>query len=137
MNNNQQKNHRYLDYIIVGAGPAGLQLAYYLQKNNRSYVVLEKSDAPGNFFRTFPRHKKLISINKVYTGIEDKEVNLRWDWNSLLSDDYSLLFKDYNKDYFPHSDSLVDYLKDYANLHQLNIKFNTEVVEIAKDQFFS
>ncbi len=35
------------DYIIVGAGPAGLQMGYYLERANRSYVILEKESVPG------------------------------------------------------------------------------------------
>ena len=35
------------DYIVVGAGPAGLQLGYYLQMAGRDYVVLEKSNISG------------------------------------------------------------------------------------------
>ena len=32
----------YYDYCVVGAGPGGIQMAYFLQKNNRNYIVLEK-----------------------------------------------------------------------------------------------
>ena len=35
------------DYIVIGAGPAGLQLGYYLQMAGRDYVVLEKSNISG------------------------------------------------------------------------------------------
>ena len=48
---------------------------------------LEKGERPGHFFETFPRHRMLISINKVYTGYDDPVINLRWDWNSLLTRD--------------------------------------------------
>ncbi len=30
------------EYVIVGAGPAGLQAAYFLEKSKRSYVVMRK-----------------------------------------------------------------------------------------------
>jgi thioredoxin reductase len=29
------------DYIVIGAGPAGLQVAYNLQKHQANYLVLE------------------------------------------------------------------------------------------------
>jgi thioredoxin reductase len=74
------------DYLIIGAGPAGLQLGFYLQQRGLNYLILEGSDKPGHFFEHQPRHRQLISINKKYTGYEDPEINLRWDWNSLLSD---------------------------------------------------
>ena len=41
----------------------------------------------GSFFTRYPRHDKLISINKRFTGKTNKEFNMRHDWNSLLSDD--------------------------------------------------
>ena len=51
----------------------------------------------GSFFDTYPRHDRLISINKRHTGKTNKEFNMRHDWNSLLSDDgNSLLSGDGN-----------------------------------------
>jgi thioredoxin reductase len=125
-----------LEYLVIGAGPAGLQLGYYLEKANRNYLILEGGNKAGEFFSKFPRHKKLISINKVYTGYEDTEINLRWDWNSLLSDSEEMLFKNYSREYFPHTDDLIRYLGDFANQFNLNIKYNCQVVKIAKNDKF-
>ena len=80
-------NDTLIDYLVIGAGPAGLQLGYFLERAGRDYLILEAGAAPGKFFRTFPRHRRLISINKPHTGWDDPELNLRMDWNSLLSDD--------------------------------------------------
>src|SRR5262245_51249455 len=96
-----------LDYLVIGAGPAGLQLGYYLQKAGHRYLILEAGDSAGTFFKKFPRHRTLISNNKVNTGYTDAEKNLRWDWNSLLSDREDLLFKNYSKKYFPPADEMV------------------------------
>ena len=30
------------EYIILGGGPSGIQLAYYFEKNNLNYIILEK-----------------------------------------------------------------------------------------------
>ncbi len=124
----------HFDYLIIGAGPAGLQLGYYLEKNQRNYLILERADVPGAFFKTFPRHRMLISINKVYTGTDDQEINLRWDWNSLLSDDEEMLFKNYTKKYFPAADTFVNYLADFAAHYNLKIQYNTAVANIAKNE---
>ena len=124
------------EYLIIGAGPAGLQLGYYLEKANRNYLILEAANQAGSFFNKFPRHKKIISINKVHTGYEDTEVNLRWDWNSLLSDSKEMLFKNYSREYFPHTDDLVRYINDFANHFNLKIKYNCQVVRIAKNDNF-
>lgn len=122
-----------LDYLIIGAGPAGLQLGYYLEQNQRDYLILERAANPGAFFEAFPRHRKLISINKVYTGKDDPEANLRWDWNSLLSESDDLLFKHYTKRYFPQAENLVHYLADFARHFDIQIKYETDVVNVRKE----
>ena len=124
------------DYLIIGAGPAGLQMGYFLEKAGRDYRILEAGAAPGTFFSRFPRHRKLISVNKVYTGFEDDELNLRWDWNSLLGDSDAPLFKQYNKHYFPPADIMVEYLGAFAAHHQLRIAYDTPVANIARDGDF-
>lgn len=130
------KNSVELDYLIVGAGPAGLQLAYYLEKANRSYLILEGGNRAGVFFEKFPRHRKLISINKVHTGYTDPEVNLRHDWNSLLCDNQVLSFKKYSTEYFPNADHFVEYLNEFAQLYKLKIAYNTRVMTVSKDGGF-
>jgi thioredoxin reductase len=127
---------REVDYLIIGAGPAGLQLGYFLEQAKRNYLILEAGESPGTSFKQFPRHRQLISINKRYTGYNDPEINLRWDWNSLLSHDNELQFTDYSKDYFPNASTLVQYLGDFANRFKLNIEYETRVVSITKDDKF-
>lgn len=127
----KMKNKVY-DYLIIGAGPGGLQLGYCLEKAGRDYLILERGDSASTFFKTMPRHRKLISINKVYTGYDDPQRNLRWDWNSLLSDQDELLFKHYSKSFFPPAKEMVRYLNDFARTLKLRIRFGTEVAGIRK-----
>ncbi|XP_053577353.1 FAD-dependent oxidoreductase domain-containing protein 2 isoform X2 [Bombina bombina] len=108
----------YHDYCILGAGPGGLQAARFLKDSGRDYVVLERNQSPGSFFLRFPRHRKLISINKKFTGRKNREFNLRHDWNSLLSQDRNLLFGRYSSDFFPHADDMLRYLQNFsAGIH--------------------
>jgi thioredoxin reductase len=126
-----------VDYLIVGAGPAGLQLGYFLEQANQNYLILEAGDSPATSFKQFPRHRQLISINKRHTGFDDPEINMRWDWNSLLNEGRdSLLFTHYTRDYFPSADTLVEYLQDFAEKFKLKIQHNAKVVRITKDQKF-
>ncbi len=125
-----------VDYLVIGAGPAGLQLGYFLHRAGRSYRILEAGPDSGTFFRTFPRHRKLISINKPHTGSTDPELNLRMDWNSLLSDDPDLLFTRYSTKYFPDADDLVRYLADFAAKTDLDIRYDSRVVEVRREGHF-
>ncbi|MEV0826049.1 NAD(P)-binding domain-containing protein [Nonomuraea rubra] len=125
-----------LDYLVIGAGPAGLQLGHFLHRAGRTYLILEAGPEPGQFFRTFPRHRTLISINKKHTGWDDPELNLRMDWNSLLSDDPGLLFTRYSDRYFPHADDLVRYLRDYAEACGLRIAYDARVTRVERPDGF-
>ncbi len=125
-------------YIIIGAGPGGLQIAHYLESAKRDYVVLESSLIAGSFFESFPRWRQLISINKAETGKDSLDFNLRHDWNSLLSEPShvwdvtssstnasrlldvnarksGLYFRSYSEAYYPEAERLVSYLQDWAD----------------------
>jgi thioredoxin reductase len=118
-----------MDYVVVGAGPAGLQLAYFLERAGRDYLVLESGPTPGTFYRRFPRHRRMISINKPHTGWHDPEKDLRVDWNSLLSDDPALRFTRYTGRYFPDAGDYVRYLTDFGR--GLNVRYDTRVRRVA------
>ncbi|XP_069593258.1 FAD-dependent oxidoreductase domain-containing protein 2 isoform X2 [Ranitomeya imitator] len=113
------------DYCVLGAGPGGIQIAKFLEEAGRDYIVFERNLGPGSFFYRFPRHRKLISINKRFTGRMNKEFNLRHDWNSLLSQDEHLRFFHYSHDFFPHADDMVRYLNNFSSA--LNIHYGKEI----------
>jgi thioredoxin reductase len=122
-----------LDYLIIGAGPAGLQLAALLEADGKhDYLVLEGAETPGAFFARFPRHRQLISINKPRTGSSDPEVNLRLDWNSLLTDDPALLFTGYTERYFPDADVMVRYLADFAAKTGVRVRYDARVTRVSR-----
>ena len=130
---------RVYDYLIVGAGPGGIQLGYFFEKAGHDYLILERANEAGSFFRKFPRHRKLISINKKYLGqleerenVDCAEVALRYDWNSLLCDDPEFRFTKYTDDYFPDADLYVDYLNDFVKKYRVKIDYGVEVRKISK-----
>jgi len=120
-------------YVIVGGGPAGLQLSYFLQRAGCDYVALEREAASGSFFSKYPRHRRLISINKVHVHSEDPEIRLRWDWNSLLNHDPEMHFPKFSQEYMPAADDLVRYLNEFQRVHGLNVRYGTEVRLIERD----
>lgn len=123
-------------YIVLGAGPAGLQIGYFLRRGSHDVLLLERGSSPGTFFQTYPRHRRLISINKVHTGIRDEETNLRWDWNSLLSDFQGPVFSSFSTEYFPPAEAMQAYLAEYAARHQLPIQYEIDIDRIERDGRF-
>ena len=125
----------YHDYIVVGSGPSGLQMGYLLDAAGRDYLMLEGSDRAGKFFTKFPRHRRLNSFNKRFNWFAEADYNLRFDWHSLLTHDFSFSFKDkpYSKDIFPLADTYVEYLNDFREHFDLNVQFDTRVTYIRRD----
>ena len=143
----RQAEERHIRYVIIGAGPGGLQLAHYLDSAGRDYTILEQNSKPGSFFETLPRFRKLISINKRHSGRVELDHMMRHDWNSLLSDPSHsayrtdlptsstdaalsltlaerygwLFFRNYSHDYYPHADDLVRYIHDWSAGSRLNL----------------
>ncbi len=74
----------------------------------------------------------MISINKPHTGWDDPELDLRMDWNSLLSDDPDLRFTRYTDRYFPDADDYLRYLADYAAGCGLRIEYGTPIARVAR-----
>jgi len=125
----------HYEFLIVGAGPAGVQAAIYLKERGVDYLMIDKSDGVGSHWKKFPRHRELISINKKFTGSDNADFKLRHDWNSLLSaEEDPLLFTDFTSELYPTADDLLRYMEKIQERHQLNGLFNTEVNHITKNE---
>lgn len=123
------------EYCVLGAGPAGLQMGYFLSRSQRDYIILERNTGPGSFFNIYPRHRKLISINKIYTGRRNKEFNLRHDWNSLLSDRPDLLFQRISQELYPNADDFPRYLSMFVKELGLKVKYGADIGRIKASEF--
>jgi thioredoxin reductase len=107
-----------MKHIVIGAGPAGLQMASYLE----DCLILEKETNVCSFFRYYPRQRTFISLNR--------SKNMKYDWNSFLDDDVS--FRDYTEELYPSTDDYIKYAEDFVKRKNLNIKFEYEVKRIEK-----
>lgn len=96
--------------VVIGAGPAGLSTAYYLEKNRIDYVVLEKSQI-GDSWLGMPDFFNLVTPN--------------WT-NKLPGKPAQPLFKT------PSCNEYGRYLQKYAEVHSLKVLPNTEVTHVIK-----
>ena len=131
MMNTTMKN--YHEYIIVGAGPAGCQMGYLMEQANQDYLILEANDCAGSFYQQYPRHGTLISLNKRNNWFPEPEFNMRHDWNSLLTHDFSHQFTTYSTELFPKSADLVRYLNDFVEKFGIRIQYNSPVKHISRE----
>ncbi|WP_090066233.1 NAD(P)-binding domain-containing protein [Lentzea flaviverrucosa] len=99
-----------VEYLVIGAGPAGLQMGRFLHRAGREYLIVEQEPEPASFFRTFPRHRVLST-----------------DDNSLFE---GAPFARYSKRSFPDANDLVRYLEDFAR--PLNIRYGTPVSDLGR-----
>jgi thioredoxin reductase len=118
------------DYIILGAGPAGLQTGYFLSEAGIDYKIIERALAPASFYTTFPRRRELISFNRTNTIFNDRRINLRFDWNSLLTKDNDFRLSDITRSLYPKADGLVDYLQSFSARYRLNINFGVDISSV-------
>lgn len=122
---------------IVGAGPAGLQLGHFLSKDTsqlQDFVIFEQSSSAGSFFRRFPVHRMLISLNKRHTRSTSPEFRMRHDWNSLLGTDTLGIapMTARTRELYPQADVLAKYLEDYAQHLLQYIEFNVQVLRLSR-----
>jgi len=101
-----------LDYIIIGAGQAGLAMAYHLKKSNKNFLIVDG----------------------------DVEIGASWlnRWNSLklfTPTEYNHLpgFKfDAPKGYYPNKFEVADYFKSYVAHYDFTTQFNTLITAVQK-----
>ncbi len=74
------------DAIVVGSGPGGLQISYYLSRLGIDHAVISADPGPGGMFRHYPFFQRLLSWTKPHARLpRDSREYERYDWNSLVA----------------------------------------------------
>jgi thioredoxin reductase len=72
--------------LVVGSGPGGLQISYYLSRLGIHHAVISADPGPGGMFRQFPFFQRLLSWTKPHVQVaHDSREYERYDWNSLVA----------------------------------------------------
>ena len=100
--------------IIIGAGPSGLALAHWLEKENIDYLILERSQAAGSSWRQMPDQLHLIS---------------KWPTNCLIPCDKKLFPKEMSH----KAPAFSEYLNEFSKRFNLKIEFNVNVTAFKKE----
>ena len=99
-------------HIIIGAGQAGLSIAYYLDKNKEDFLILERDSVASTWKKQYDS-LTLITPNP-FISLAGKKFNTQ------------------NK--FPTKNEVVNYLKDYSTTFADHIVLDTQVLEITQEE---
>ncbi|MBT2255946.1 flavin-containing monooxygenase [Priestia megaterium] len=102
------------DTIVIGSGQAGLATAYYLQKNNLNYLVLEASEQTAGSWPSYYDSLTLFSPAR---------------YSSLPGYQFPG-----DPERYPTKREVISYLVEYANHFDLNISTGERVTEVQKNQ---
>lgn len=102
------------DVLILGAGPAGLALAWHLKKGGVSFLLIEQEQTVGASWRQMPEHLHLITL---------------WKSNYLVEEDKTA-FNPYHK---LSAKEFADYLQQFQHRHQFPVQYNCKVEQIKQD----
>jgi len=106
------------DYIIVGAGQAGLAMAYQLKQTNANFLILDNKNEIGASWL-----KRWDSL-KLFTPTE---------FNHLPGMPFPA-----PKGHYPDKHDVANYFKAYVSVFELPVKLKTQVVKVTKtDEVFT
>jgi putative flavoprotein involved in K+ transport len=98
------------DYIIIGAGQAGLAIAYYLNKQNANYLIIDANTETGA-----PWLKRWDSL-KLFTPSE---------FNNLPGMKFP-----HKKGHYANKYEVANYLKEYVSKFNIPIEFNHKITSL-------
>ena len=102
------------DYIIIGAGQSGLAIAYYLNKRNANYLIVDANSDIGA-----PWLKRWDSL-KLFTPSE---------FNNLPGMEFP-----HEKGHYANKYEVAKYLKSYVSKFKIPIEFNHKITSLKKEK---
>lgn len=114
--------------VVVGSGPGGLQLSYFLERLGVEHAVLSADPGPGGMFLRYPLFQRLNTWSKPYAVPERRTRPYDWyDWNSLVGDEpphRSLVpeFMD-GTSYFPARHEMAAGLAAFADRATIRVRY--------------
>lgn len=102
------------DYIIIGAGQAGLAMAYYLKKQEKNFIIVDANEEVGA-----PWLKRWDSL-KLFTPSE---------YNHLPGMKFPC-----KKGHYANKYEVADYLKTYVKEFNIPIAFNQKITSLTKEE---
>lgn len=100
------------DYIVVGAGQAGLAIAYYLKREGFNFVVIDGDDTLGGSWL-----RRWDSLT-LFTPTQ---------YNGLPGLDFPM-----EKGRYPGKDAVAQYLNDYVNQYDIPVKLNCSAENVRR-----
>lgn len=98
--------------VIIGAGQAGLSVAYFLKKIDQDFILLDEGSQVGD---SWLRRRDSL---KLFTGPQHGSLP-----------DFSIPAK---RDSRPTKEDMADYLSNYANKYSMPVQLDTKVLELNK-----
>ncbi|MDV2684027.1 NAD(P)/FAD-dependent oxidoreductase [Alkalihalophilus lindianensis] len=104
---------RILDVVVIGAGQAGLSLGYYLKRNKKKFILLDKHRNVGDSWKR--RYDSLTLFTpRRYSSLPG-------------------LSLEGSQDGYPSKDEVAAYLKEYAKKFEIPIQLDTTVTLVSKE----
>jgi thioredoxin reductase len=116
--------------VVVGSGPGGLQLSYFLTRLGVEHAVISANDASGGMFQRFPVFQRLVTWTKPQAPVARDSERYEWfDWNSLLAEEleHCFLVRDLmdGGSYFPTRVEMEKGLSSFAERAGVTVRYET------------
>ncbi len=103
-----------LDFVVIGAAQAGLAMAYYLKKQNKNFLLVDKSPEIG--YSWLNRWDSL----RLFTPAE---------FNNLPGMDFPAA-----KGHYPSKHEVARYFKEYAQKYNFPIQLKTLITKVVRKE---